>query len=426
MKQIRSILAYDAEWHSHVTTEQHAFYQADKLLPKVPRVLYLGFPWATLIERLNLKQSSADNLQNVLNGARPLCNKQKSVVTVCQHGDMLNYQELFKECGISHVFWTHAVKGQDCFPENNKIQILPFPEFPVQAIGCASSPETARKILYSFVEPRSKGWETRSTTEMVLNSLCVRQDGLVIPRIRWDFDNVLQVDSIRGGENIEQDLMDSAASIEVARILRQSVFSICPSGSRHDPTRLWESIGCGSIPVILSDNYLLPGSKALWELATVSCPERQEDIFALPDRLAAMARDEELLEQKRHAMRQLLMVYGPDCFVYDIQKLFLSLAGESADITMVQSQFSYGRLYGMAHEINREKKLERSVADIFILGCSSRVLCDSSGFLNRFKENRDFRNAYSQALRVCGQECADSMVKALELRQIDLEHLSCR
>ena len=70
MKQLRSILAYDAEWHYPEITEQHAFFQADKLLPEVPGVIYFGFPWATLIERLNSKQSSADSLNEVLNGRK--------------------------------------------------------------------------------------------------------------------------------------------------------------------------------------------------------------------------------------------------------------------------------------------------------------------------------------------------------------------
>jgi hypothetical protein len=426
MKKIRSILAYDADWHYPNITEQHAFCQVDKLLPEVPGVLYFGFPWATLIERLNAKQSSANHLNEVLNDARPLLNKKKLVVTVCQHSDMLKHQNIFIECGITHVFWTHAVKGQNCFPENNKLQILPFPEFPVQTTDCALPPDTTRKFLYSFVEPKSNGWVTNNTTEMVLNTLIERQDGLVIPRSRWDFDNVLQADSIRGEGNTAQDLMDSAAPVEVGKFLRESVFSICPPGSGSNSTRLWESIGCGSIPVVLSDNYLSPGSKAFWDLATVSCPERLEDILALPDRLAAMARDKELLDQKRHAMRQLWMIYGPDCFIYDIYKLFLSFAGETADIPLAQPTFSYGRLYGMAAGINRVKNLERSVADVFILGCSSRLLCDSSGFLARYQGNNDFRTAYEQALRCCSLENAESMVETLELEQIVLEHIPCK
>ena len=104
----------------------------------------------------------------------------------------------------------------------------------------------------------------------------------------------------------------------------------------------------------------------------------------------------------------------------------LSFAGETADIPLSQPTFSYGRLYGMAAGINKVKNLERSVADVFILGCSSRLLCDSSGFLARYQGNNDFRTAYEQALRCCSLEHAESMVEALELEQIVLEHIPCK
>lgn len=425
MKQLRSILAYDAEWCSSELTEQHAFLQAAKLLPEVPGVLYFGFPWATLIERLHSRHSSAESLKKVLDSARLLLHKQKSVVTVCQHVDMLNYGQLFQESCITKVFWPYAAKEQDCFPDNEEIKILPFPRFPEQAMACALPPDTAKKHLYSFVEPDTKGWLSDKTTRDILDFLAGKQGGPVIPRVRWDCNKDLQDTGVEGKGNIDRDLIDCAAPLEVGRILRESIFSLCPLGPGSNATLLWESIACGSIPVVLSDNYLLPGSKVLWELATVFCPGKEEDIAALPERLAAMARDQELLDRKRHAMRQLRMIYGPDCFVYDIQKLFLSLAGETADIAPAQPGFSYGKLYSMAAEITGAEDLERSVADIFILGCSSRVLVDSSGFLHRFKENDQFRTAYRQALLVCGREHAGSMLRALEFKGIDLERMPC-
>jgi hypothetical protein len=427
MKQLRSILAYDTGWHYPEITEKQAFLNAAKLLPEVRGILYFGFPWATLIERLNSKQSSADSLTEVLNGIKLFLNKQKSVVTVCQHVDMLKYQKIFKDCGITHVFWAHAVKGQDCFPEDENIKIFPFPLFPVQTTADASSNDTARKYLYSFIEPKVPNRPFGKSSDMIFANLSGKQRGLVIPRDKWDFDEVLNGTRIHGGVGINQEVVDRAAPIEVRRVLQQSIFSLCPFGSGPNSTRLWESIACGSIPVVLSDDYLPPGSKDLWEQATVSCSERLEDIQALPDRLADMACDVELLEQKRHALRQLRMIYGPDCFIYDIHKLFLSFAGETADIDMAQrARFSYGRLYGMAAEINRTKSAEKPELDVFILGCSSRVLSDPSGFLARYKENIDFRTAYKQALGYCSLKHAESMVKALALKSIVLEHIPCK
>jgi len=427
VKKLRSILAYDADWSSPENAEQHALFKAYQLLPEVPGVLYFGFPWAAMIDSLNSKESSVDSLKKVIDDAKLILDAQKYVVTVCQHVDMLKYQKIFYDCGITHVFWAHAVKGQDCFSEDENIKIFPFPLFPVQTTAGASSNDAARKYLYSFVEPKFTNKPSGKSSDMIFANLSCKQNGLVIPYANWDFDEVLNGTRIDGGVGQDQEVVDRAAPIEFGRILQQSIFSLCPSDPGPNPTRLWESIACGSIPVVLSDDYLPPASKALWEQATVSCPERLEDILALPDRLADIACDEELLKQKRHALRQLWMIYGPNCFIYDIYKLFLSFAGETADIDMAQrARFSYGRLYGMAAEINRTKSAEKSELDVFILGCSSRVLSDPSGFLARYKENIDFRTAYKQALGYCRLKHAESMVKALVLKRIVLEHIECK
>ena len=479
-KQLRSILAYDAAWSYTDAAEQHAFFQADKLLPEVPGVMYFGFPWATLIDRLNSEDSSADSLKEVINGANLLLNEQKHVVTVCQHADMLKYRELFEGIGITHVFWAHAVKGQDCFPGNGNIRIFPFPLFsgqataylisedlplpttlpPLQGEGrggdgvkpaskhphpppvlplegggtysgrsslirkaYASSHDAVRKYLYSFVEPGSEERHLGNPAEMILDHLAGRQGSLVIPRVKWDFNYVLHGTGIHAEAGSDQESVHRAAPVQVRNFLRESIFSLCHSGSGPNSTQLWESICCGAIPVVLSDDYLPPGNRVLWEQATVSCPERLEDILALPDRLQAIARDPELLERKRHALRQLWMIYGPDCFIYDICKLFLSLATETVEASGPQPTHSYGKLLGMASELTRSKSTDAALADVFILGCSSRLLSDAPGFLARYQENKEFRMAYQRALASCKGEYAESMSKALEVKRAVLENM---
>ena len=421
MKQLRSILAYDAEWKSPEITEQHAFLQADKLLPEVPGVLYFGFPWATLIDRLNLEESSADSLREAINSAKLLLNEQKYVVTVCQHVNMLKYQKIFQNISITHVFWTHTVKGQDCFPENEEIKIFPFPLFPVHVPAYASSQNAVRKYLYSFVEPESKDWVLGKSSEMILTNLAGKQGSIVIPVVKLDFKEVLNGSRFQDEADIDQELLVRAAPIEFERILQESIFSLCPDGSGSKSTRLWKSICCGAIPVILSDDYLPPGSGALWEEATVSCCGRLEDILALPDRLEAMACDEELIERKRQAMRQLLLMYGPDCFIYDIHKLFLKLAQDNTAIKKEQSTLSYGSLLSMATIINQRQDVEKSELDSFILGCSSRLISDPSGFKNRFDGNGEFRMAYEKSLNFCNRRYYDSMLRNLNFKGVVLK-----
>ncbi|MFM6205180.1 exostosin family protein, partial [Planktothrix sp.] len=105
-------------------------------------------------------------------------------------------------------------------------------------------------------------------------------------------------------------------------ILKQSVFSLCPSGSGPNSIRLWESIGYGSIPVVLSDTYLPPGDLDLWESAVVVCPEQSDEIKALPERLLRLNQDQSLLRQKQSALQELWERYGVDCFIYDIIRFF--------------------------------------------------------------------------------------------------------
>ena len=43
------------------------------------------------------------------------------------------------------------------------------------------------------------------------------------------------------------------------QLLLDSKFTLCPSGSGPNSIRLWESLACGSIPILLADtlNYLI-------------------------------------------------------------------------------------------------------------------------------------------------------------------------
>jgi hypothetical protein len=345
LKLLRSILVYDAEWQHPADTEQHAFAQAVKLLPETPGVVYFGFPWAALIEQMNANMPASGRLQEALESARLLSREKKQVITVCQHPDLLKYQRIIASAGITHVFWPHAVLGQDCFPEYKDIKILPFPFFPAGAADSAQP--VARKLT------------------------------------------------------------------------DKSAFFLCVSGPCRNSAQLWEAVGNGLIPVV-SSSALLPGSKALWDEATVSCPERREDIETLNGRLEALARDEGLIERKRHALRQFWMLYGPGCFIYDIQKLFLSLAAENVGTELPGTSFSYGRLFSLAGEISRTRAGDPSLTAVFALGCTSRVLSDPAGFLARYRETELFRKACLQVLSSRANKYSEAMRKAFELRGVPL------
>jgi hypothetical protein len=160
---------------------------------------------------------------------------------------------------------------------------------------------------------------------LIIDNLSKDHRGLVVGRDNWHFQKVVYDCQIFNKEKPKQELINAQATEEFKTVLTESLFSLCPSGTGPNSIRLWESIGYGAIPVILADTYQPPGDMSLWEEAVVFCGENFEEISALPNRLAEMAKDEQLIQRKQAALKQLWMLYGPECFTYDIVNLFLEL-----------------------------------------------------------------------------------------------------
>jgi hypothetical protein len=90
--------------------------------------------------------------------------------------------------------------------------------------------------------------------------------------------------------------------------------------------RLWEAIGSGSIPVILSDTYRTPGPSELWDDAVVFVPDTEFGVLSLPTLLRRLAADGEFLASERAGLVRLWQIYSPETFITDIQEPHASLA----------------------------------------------------------------------------------------------------
>ena len=130
LKQFRSIITYDSDWKLDDNTEQFAFLKAAKYLPKVQGATYFGFPWATLFEFLESDRKISKHLMAVLSCAKPLLKKNKTVITVCQHPNLIKFQTIVAESAVTHVFCPHAGFALNCLPGNREVRILPFPIAP--------------------------------------------------------------------------------------------------------------------------------------------------------------------------------------------------------------------------------------------------------------------------------------------------------
>lgn len=317
-------LIHDADWQFPAITEQHAFHQARKLLPRGSGAYYLAFPWATLIDLNNHnRQESAEALRSKLKETVARAPEGARIVTVCQHIHLKRALHIMEDAGVTDVFWSHAQKSEKRL---GKINVHPFPLYPVQLPDTPAGAE--RPYLFSFIGARPNEWYLTQVRAFILDHLSGNARGLVIGRDAWHYNKVVYEHQIREIADRPDGLVDTKASDEFKTAMQDSVFALCPSGSGPNSIRLWEALGAGTIPVILADTLAPSGGDKLWQEAAVFCEETAEAVKALPARLEALAADPDQLEAMRHAGRQLWSQYGPDVFVYDIQKLFHQLAGD--------------------------------------------------------------------------------------------------
>jgi hypothetical protein len=327
---IKNVIVLDSDWQYPAITEKYAYEMVNNKLPKdnCPQdIVYFGFPWATLIDQsLHNKTDTyqADLLMEKLKTFQIYLKEYKRVITVCQHIHLLKFERIFNEVGITDIFWSHTTKYQKVLPSYPTISLYPFPLYPVQASGIEPS-EIEKKYLYSFVGSRGLAFHLTDTRNKIIDYLSGDERGLIITRDQWHYNKVVYDYQVLKRVKETDELIEKSATEEFKQVMQQSIFSLCPSGSGPNSIRLWESIGFGVIPVILSDTYLPPGNLSLWDEATVSCPETLEDIKALPERLAEIADDKKLLNRKRNALKKIWTMYGQDYFVYDIIKLFINL-----------------------------------------------------------------------------------------------------
>lgn len=334
VRKTQGLLALDVDWQFPAITEEHALRCLMNDSRRLPDdVLYIGYPWATLIDKIGYNAHDLDLHMNRFDQFCKLLPKKANSVTVCQHIDGKLHVNLFRQAGISDVFWSHATHTDVAHStqELGDVRFHPFPLYPVQftadmTAGSSDEESQRREHLFSFIGARAQQYYLKETRNWIIDLLADEKRGLIIGRDDWHYMKVVFDFQIRGivADKQRDSLVDLSASDQFRESLLNSIFSLCPAGSGPNSIRLWESIGAGSIPVILADTWAPPGDRKLWDIAAVFCEESPEAVKALPDRLAMIAADPLRLAQMRHAMRQLWLLYGPQSFVTDVMHLILA------------------------------------------------------------------------------------------------------
>ena len=412
---------HDSDWQFPAITEKHAYQQIKQWVDSNDTLefSYFAFPWATLFDTFKVKgEREANRLRDALSvlNVKNLEAKTKTSATVCQHIRMLDFQQLFSDSGITDIFWTHAIKGQDKLPLYPNIKIHPFPLYPVQAMGVRPD-FLAKDILYSFVGAKANRWYLTQSRTFILDTLANDLRGVVVGRDNWHYNKIVYDHQIKKTAADETTLVDGAASDEFTAILKRSIFSLCPSGSGPNSIRLWESLGHGAIPVVLADTYLPPGNAELWAEGVVFCGENQESISALPDLLEKISKDTQRIERMRNAMAQLWLLYGPDSFVYDIKRLALSTQkiaeapdGHKTDIV----------LNSLVTKVLEDQTIDSQAARMLLLTCTTRILSSVDEFTASMSLDKKIKLACQKARRIAPAETVKHFDNAATSRRITL------
>jgi hypothetical protein len=202
------------------------------------------------------------------------------------------------------------------------IRIHPFPLYPVRcATHLPDSPlllPSERSLLYCFQGAFVSGLYLTPVRDWLLH-LPPHPDARLERRSEWHYEQAVYREQVQGQPADEARRAQLATEADAyAATLHNSCFALCPSGSGPNSIRLWEALGYGAIPVILSDELQLPGPAQLWQSAALFVPETQEDVIALPTQLEALASDPQRLEVMQQAGQQLWCRYGLNGFAMDV------------------------------------------------------------------------------------------------------------
>lgn len=383
-----NIAAYDRDWQFPAITEQHAYHQIRDAGQVPDSVTYVAYPWANLIDKLQTKAPDAKLHLDTFDAFLDTLPKNTVRITTCQHVKMRDFLRLFEKAEIRHVFWSHATEADAKAGDGPDLQIHPFPLYPVQIPEAGTlRPIAERAYLFSFIGAKSNQYYLTRAREWILDLLVEHPRGLIIGRDNWHYNKVVYEHQIRRVEKNANaaDLVDKSASEQFKISMAQSIFSLCPSGSGPNSIRLWETLGAGAIPVILADSYAPPGDPALWQAGAVFCDETPEAIKALPARLEEIAADPARLEAMCKVGAQLWLLYGPQSFVYDIQKLMLQLrrglgggAGQSQNLPLRET---------LATRIAATQTVSERDAESLLRVCSSDLLLEGKGLLRSLEND---------------------------------------
>lgn len=272
IKSLSSPLVYHCDeqifWQYPVATEQ--FYATKmmnhhnlkKKTEHQGNYIYLAIPWATIIDKKQVNQKWLRTIKKIIS-LRKLFLDDCQVVSFCQHIHYKQLANIYQQLGIDILMIAHKEIGENTL---GNIKLIGLPLYPINCMtpgnrlmfSLEQVMEYPKKYLFSFqgaymnhyLHPIRKElfkWETHSDNGKLF---WIKNIG------EWNFEKKVFQEQIRGqslSENEEEELQKRM--VEYRKLLLESTFTLCPVGAGINTIRFWETLGMGTIPILIADNF---------------------------------------------------------------------------------------------------------------------------------------------------------------------------
>ena len=261
--------------------------------------VYLGLPWATWIDSkawpTSTLKATSDRLCKLREQLQHLGIGLK-VHSVCQHIFWREYLHLIKASGVDCLWLSHKPKGED---QLEGVDLKPWHLYAVNAREAERRqslwirPITSRPWLATFVGAHMDHYITDVRSKLLMFKDLHRFH--IAINDEWHFTPFVYRENSEESpvlDRIPRQIEEKC--VRYNRILSDTQFSLCPGGAGPNSLRLWESMAVGCIPVILSDQLVLPdlaelssGRWSNWDQIVLFHPEA--DLESLPERLQSFS-----------------------------------------------------------------------------------------------------------------------------------------
>jgi hypothetical protein len=129
-----------------------------------------------------------------------------------------------------------------------------------------------RPILYSFQGAYNPNWYLTDIRKRIFEMK--HPTNCYVKHIGgWHFDKVVYSSMQNSKYELNESDSDNARTQKYNKLLLDSRYTLCPSGSGPNSIRFWEALAVGSIPILLADTLDLP-EHYLWCKAIIRVDEK--------------------------------------------------------------------------------------------------------------------------------------------------------